>query len=285
MRALVLFIVLLITIGCGAPESTNSAETLPDPTDTISESGGSAGLGPQSDPSVETCTCTGEPGDPGMDGTDGSSCSVSTTDGGATISCTDGTSATVLDGLDGAAASRGDPGEDGSSCSVTQTASGATVSCTNGTTAELVNGAPGAPGTPGVAGPAGVPGAAGAVGPAGPQGERGLAGAAGPAGERGPKGDPGTLDVGALYVVHAVDTFSTDDTQTTIAQCDAGDILLHGGCMYSPVGTNNVLLRVSTPHASSGQSADLPDEWTCTWYMLSGTIATGTASATCINMQ
>jgi hypothetical protein len=265
MRALVLLIIVLLTIGCGAQEDPSSA--LPDPTSTVSGDGG-AGLEPQAD----ACTCTGDPGIDGLDGADGSSCSVTPVADGATVTCTDGTTATVLNGLDGSAAAQGDPGVDGSSCSVTQTTSGAVVACTDGTSAQLVNGAPG-PAGQSIVGPAGPPGPAGQsiTGPAGPRGETGAQGL------KGDPGEPGTFDVGALYRVTASDTVaSTDGTQVT-ARCDPGDVVLHGGCAHN--SGNTAQLRMSFPHASSGVASDLPDEWVCNWI---GQFTVGLAFVTCI---
>jgi len=81
----------------------------------------------------------------GPPGEDGTSCSVSDTEDGVTITCTDGTSATVLDGADGAA------GADGSGCSVSDTEDGATITC-DGTSATVLDGADGAAGADGLDG-------------------------------------------------------------------------------------------------------------------------------------
>jgi 5'-nucleotidase / UDP-sugar diphosphatase len=71
----------------------------------------------------------GSQGPPGMDGDDGSSCTVlDNGDDTVTISCEDGTMATVADGMDGP------DGMPGGSCSVTDNGDGtATITCEDGT--------------------------------------------------------------------------------------------------------------------------------------------------------
>ena len=62
--------------------------------------------------------CSGSNGGPGQAGPSGTSCSVTATDGGAVIVCTDGTSVTVpggTNGMNGASA-------DGGACTVTKNA-------------------------------------------------------------------------------------------------------------------------------------------------------------------
>ncbi|HRX87018.1 MAG TPA: hypothetical protein P5572_18495 [Phycisphaerae bacterium] len=69
----------------------------------------------------------------GTNGTDGSGCSVTDNpDGSATITCTDGTSATVPageDGRNGTNGSNGSNGRDGESCDVTETATQVCITC------------------------------------------------------------------------------------------------------------------------------------------------------------
>ena len=90
-------------------------------------------------------------------GADGSSCSVNQTTSGATLSCTDGTLASIANGINGANGRHGidgingvngvngqdgadgQNGADGSSCSVEEIDGGAVVSCTDGTSAVLAN--------------------------------------------------------------------------------------------------------------------------------------------------
>jgi len=87
---------------------------------------------------------TGPQGDPGPPGDAGTSCTVTSTPTGATISCSDGTSADVTDGAGGL------PGDAGTSCTVTSTPTGATISCSDGTSADITDGAGGLPGADGI---------------------------------------------------------------------------------------------------------------------------------------
>jgi hypothetical protein len=61
--------------------------------------------------------CSGSNGAPGQAGTSGSSCSVAAIDGGAVVTCTDGTSVTVPNGTNGI---NGATTADGGSCTVTK---------------------------------------------------------------------------------------------------------------------------------------------------------------------
>ena len=79
----------------------------------------------------------GSQGEPGLPGEDGSSCSVSATLSGALISCTNGTIASIFNGVNGI---NGVNGSDGSSCTVSQTADGAEISCSDGSQAIVSNG-------------------------------------------------------------------------------------------------------------------------------------------------
>ena len=105
----------------------------------------------------------GTDGTDGTDGADGSSCTVvSNEDGSATITCEDGTTATVAPGTDG---TDGVDGVDGSSCSLTDNEDGTyTLTCEDGTEITLQDGAAGEPGADGEPGAAGEPGADGASG-------------------------------------------------------------------------------------------------------------------------
>jgi hypothetical protein len=59
----------------------------------------------------------GDPGEPGEAGNNGASCTVvDNTDGSRTVSCSDGTSATISNGAPGA---KGDAGDAGTSCTAT----------------------------------------------------------------------------------------------------------------------------------------------------------------------
>ena len=111
----------------------------------------------------------------GKDGKDGAVCSTTQMNDGASITCSDGSKATIKDGAAGVgtqglpgAAGRGDTtatvlngtngtnGTNGLSCSTTQTSSGATITCANGTTATILNGTQGATGSTGTQGVAGT---------------------------------------------------------------------------------------------------------------------------------
>jgi len=87
--------------------------------------------------------------------------------GSATVTCDDGTTATVSDGQDGqqgepgVPGADGAPGQDGSSCTTVQGDGSATVNCGDGTTATVYNGQDGAQGEPGAPGADGAPGLSG----------------------------------------------------------------------------------------------------------------------------
>ncbi len=70
--------------------------------------------------------CSGSNGGPGPAGTNGTSCSVSRRDGGAIISCTDGTSVTVPSGTNGMNGMNGASAPDGGACTVTKNADAGT---------------------------------------------------------------------------------------------------------------------------------------------------------------
>jgi hypothetical protein len=142
--------------------------------------------------------CTG----PGSQG----ACAVhDNSDGSKTITCPDGSTATLTNGT-------GTPGPAGTSCTVLEApdAGTKTIACTDGSSVTVLNPAAGPPGEVGPAGPVGPPGPAstvpgpvgppgplGLTGPLGPKGDTGLTGATGPtgltgpAGPLGPKGDTG----------------------------------------------------------------------------------------------
>lgn len=105
----------------------------------------------------------GPQGIQGIPGTNGTSCTVSQTNTGALISCSDGTSTTVTNGASGAQGPQGTPGTNGSSCTVTAVPSnptalngGSLISCTDGTSSLVLNGATGATGATGAAGTSGT---------------------------------------------------------------------------------------------------------------------------------
>lgn len=81
----------------------------------------------------------GDKGDPGV------SCSVSQTELGALLSCSDETSVIISNGSDG---SNGTNGQDGTSCSVESTTGGALITCGD-TSASILNGTDGVNGADG----------------------------------------------------------------------------------------------------------------------------------------
>lgn len=102
----------------------------------------------------------GEQGPAGAAGSNGTSCTVvDNLDGTVTISCENGTTATVSDG---AAAAAGEDGEDGTSCTVTDNGDGTvTISCEDGTTATVHDGQDGTNGDDGENGKDGKDGSQG----------------------------------------------------------------------------------------------------------------------------
>ena len=104
---------------------------------------------------LSALACAGPAGDPGANGEDGSSCSVSAnTDGTRTITCEDGTTATVSDGAPGevgetgatgetgAVGETGETGAAGTSCSVVDNGDGSkTITCEDGTSVIVEDGA------------------------------------------------------------------------------------------------------------------------------------------------
>lgn len=107
---------------------------------------------------------TGSKGDTGSAGVNGSSCSVIQEPLGATVSCTDGTTAFIPNGVngqngqDGQDGEDGQDGQDGTSCSVLQVSNGAIISCTDGTQGFIANGQDGTDGEDGQDGQDGVDG-------------------------------------------------------------------------------------------------------------------------------
>src|SRR5450432_87568 len=67
-----------------------------------------------------TAGCSGGNGAPGQAGTSGTSCSVTATDGGAVVRCSDGTPVTIPNGVNGTSA------PDGGACTVTKNADAGT---------------------------------------------------------------------------------------------------------------------------------------------------------------
>ena len=133
--------------------------------------------------------------------------------------------------------------------------------------AEGPQGPVGPEGAAGVAGPQGEKGAtgsAGAQGPAGPQGATGAPGGQGAQGAVGPQGPAGAISGSALYPVTqlaAFDTTFSGDTINVDALCNAGDVVISGGCL---IGYS---VNVVSPAAARVLSGSTPrsemDGWTC----------------------
>ncbi len=96
----------------------------------------------------------GTPGAPGTPGTNGS-CHTDQTEGGALITCNDGSFSFIAHGTSGT------NGEDGSDCSTESTEYGAVIWCTNGSYSYVYNGINGEDGADGAPGTPGLPGAPG----------------------------------------------------------------------------------------------------------------------------
>jgi OmcA/MtrC family decaheme c-type cytochrome len=70
--------------------------------------------------------CSGGDGTRGPTGTNGNSCSVSETDAGTTVHCTDGTSVTIPNGTNGTNGMNGGSASDGGACTLTRNGDGGT---------------------------------------------------------------------------------------------------------------------------------------------------------------
>lgn len=156
MKALHVIVIALFSMGC-----STVGEELPDVGQEVAVDGEEApGRETMGDGDDESCASTCSDGSPGTSGTDGSTCSVVQNGEAATISCTDGSTATVVSGVDG----------------------------TDGADGEGI----------GIAGPTGPQGPTGSTGPQGPAGAS-VTGAEGPAGDDGAPGDDGVLSAGLVY--------------------------------------------------------------------------------------
>jgi hypothetical protein len=289
-KTIIVLTALIALTACSTDRGSEDREALPPPP-SITDLTTSTETGGELTPTADGCTCVGEPGTPGTDGADGSSCTTAPTATGVVISCTDGTSAEVLNGAPGAPGASGAVGSPGSSCSVEQADAGATVSCTDGTSAVVFNGAPGPMGP---AGPAStVPGPQGERGPAGPAGAdstvpgpRGERGEVGPAstvpGPAGPAGAPGSVDASKLYLVQEHFQFYGDGEDAGLGvACDEGDVALSGGCSGSATGGG---FHLRTSEGRSLVVGALPDYWACTWYITTGYRVNAMASVLCLDL-
>ena len=151
MKVLQAIIISLFAAGCATDGGTTTREDIDVPAEDGGDAGGSPGNVIMGDGDGDLCAATmcpageqGPQGLPGVDGINGSSCSVTQEGDNATVSCSDGTTATIEGGA-------GVPGPMGTP------------------------GAAGAVGPQGPAGPAGasVVGPQGPTGPAGPAGTNG----------------------------------------------------------------------------------------------------------------
>lgn len=153
---------------------------------------------------VALCGCGApEQGSQGTRQVNGS-CSVANAAGVVTITCPDGTSASVRSGADGV------DGRDG------------------------VDGASGVRGPQGPQGPVGAPGAQGLQGPAGAVGSPGATGPTGPQGAQGPVGPKGAPGVSFspqnMYEVYNYTVVAAGLHGYATVSCDSGDVLISGDC-------------------------------------------------------
>lgn len=139
----------------------------------------------------------------------------------------------------------------------------------------------GAKGDTGAAGPRGLQGLQGTQGPQGPKGDTG---SQGPKGDKGDKGDPGEDGAdGSLemltYTVSNQDSDSSGEIINISVLCEAGDILLHGGC-FANNGEDSpgVHLVTSWPEVVSVQG------WTCKWNKPTSWAYSFTVKATCVDV-
>jgi hypothetical protein len=138
--------------------------------------------------SLEECKDTEQSVELNVQGKDGTSCSVTDAEGGALVTCEDGTNQFIADGAPGPQGPAGAVGPDGPQ---------------------------GPPGEQGPKGPEGPPGEQGLTGPVGPEGPRGPEGPqgeqglTGPIGPQGPAGDDG--NDGASCSVSQGDSSATID--------------------------------------------------------------------------
>ncbi len=114
-------------------------------------------IGPEGPAGVDGAPgVAGAAGSDGVDGIDAAPCTVERVDGGARISCPDGSTADVFDGTNGV---DGSDGTDGVSCSVSVVSDTlVAIDCTDGTHAEVADGDAGTAGVDGEDGTDGVNG-------------------------------------------------------------------------------------------------------------------------------
>lgn len=151
-------------------------------------------------------------------------------------------------------------------------------------------------GPQGTAGPKGDTGAQGAAGPTGAQGPQGLrglqgtqgpkgdTGSQGPKGDKGDKGDPGEDGAdGSLEMLTYTVYYQNTDVSSTIiniaAQCDEGDILLHGGC-FADNGEDSPGVHLVTSWPDVVQRHG----WLCKWNKPTTWAFNFMAAATCVDV-
>lgn len=252
MKYIIALFIAALMLGCGTNEEAGTT-----PIDAETLAGGTGGVvetptltpsagGPTGDTTTATggdataCSCVdGAPGESGIDGT---SCSVQQTLTGATISCEDGTTATLTNGADGASIV-GPMGPAGADSTV--------------------------PGPMGPAGPTGPAGAASTVpGPQGPAGADSTV--PGPAGADGAD----FVDSTFYYVHQFADGLGSSQPVMKTASCSAGDVLISGGCSLgtgwnetfndgTTTGAVDAVLNTSGPSAASVAGGAAPIGWTC----------------------
>lgn len=173
----------------------------------------------------------------------------------------------------------GPAGQDGAGCSVVETESGAAVTCGDKTTS-LFPGTQGERGPQGEKGDKGAPGAQGAQGIQGPQGIQGVPGPA------GKDGAAGGFDVSKLYNRQVCDT-NPNGAVLIFAQCDQGDRVLNGGCLFGGTtgGASNVALMTNGPseRVATNKVDSVRDAWVCVWRAPKSSTS-GCAFVTCIDV-
>lgn len=161
---------------------------------------------------------------------------VSKLDGDTTCGCT------ATEGAQGAKGDKGDPGDPGP------------------------QGAPGQDGRAGYDGEPGTPGIQGQQGLQGPMGVQGAPGQSGAPGPQGPAGKDGGFDKSSMYKVSSSDQMAGSSSTLIIisAQCNAGDIVVSGGCAVSTTYTDNGLRLLTSGPDPLPENTSL-QVWQCTW--------------------
>ncbi len=144
-----------------------------------------------------------------------------------------------------------------------------------------LQGPKGEPGTSAAKGDKGDQGEPGAVGPMGPSGLPGPQGLQGIPGPQGPKGDSGvSITPNRLYKVETqpVTSFNANFT-TAEAACEAGDVVLSGGCYYG--GTTYTTMSFGPKEYPAHNAWG----YQCTIRGASGQQNTVTAFALCLDVK